>query len=1192
MKFLGFHSVQEGLNARLERGTWLLQERAANRNSRLYRAEFGGSSLSCDDDRVYEARDRVIMTERRKPVAEIAILIKERPSKFEVITDLKLVLDSWGTVSGFNKSLGLSAINDLLTFKLPDHWGALYGLCRSREKTPLQLTIFFGMIAMGKSRNWASAAKPIRTLLAFYFFDSFVPLNPPQGDGFDSYDFGEGWQPDTEKIKQQIQISRVNPPIQPDESIKSSQKKLKQWNSQNKRARDEEDFALQQEVGELWKEISTQWPSRTITIQDSVHVSLIDKERAVANCSKPWHNWYKNEQLKLHLECVRTGLAEIDGYFTSHVTEGHEDLELQDAQIGATPPFRVSDLSKFLNIVDPKSVPMDYEELGSMIHRMPGARSRKDYSELEEISNYFHTSSRPALSNYGATHLESLEALKNQDARRTLPPDASEHNAKFYSRRRIQEQSQVEEMVANYRKALESLAVHWQILQLAGLSPCTSIPSFLKMLAAENFKTISIGWQENLLAMAEAIVDMQRWRRLQLFFELNDIKKWEIEVENIGRSNWKTHEHPDWLLFEIESDITVRDFQTKMVFDIGYPDSGTNSVFQLGMGEGKTSVIIVLLAAALADRTRLVRVVLLKSLLPQTLQHLQKCLGGLMNRRVYYMPFTRSTLGDEDIVCRLQYLYGKAMAGRGVVVSLPEEILTLKFMGQERLSSDLSCARRLLQTERWLQRNCRNILDESDEILSPKHQVNLTVGSQQIINGAPHRWSIVQEILRLVKNHIQGIHSQFPLQVEVHWPMRAFPTIHFSDSAPSEVLLDRLVEDAIAGRVNHVDLDGCSDLDKEQMTQFMRYRSYSDGAKIAQFCLERRRYECVKIIRGLVAFGNLICAIQKRHAAEYGRDSKQSVKAVPYRAKDVPAERSEFAHPDLMILLTSIAHLKGGLQEGHLIACMKTLEKDPGDESEYIKWCEASHELGEQYPSLNGIDIADDRFRRLLLKALGDNYATIDFFLDKIVFPNICRHYTKKLCASSWDIPGPAPSLGHVTTGFSGTNDNRYLLPHNITQRDLDAVMHTTAAILSELLLAKNRGYHSMINEDGKRMEALDFIRHLTSPSQNFQVLIDVGAQILDLKNIDVAREMLRCAPNAEAALFFNEKDEAMVIDRSGNLTSLRTSSFRESLRGCLIYFDEAHTRGIDLIIPGGVRAAVTLGSRLEKDRLAQGKLT
>ena len=48
-------------------------------------------------------------------------------------------------------------------------------------------------------------------------------------------------------------------------------------------------------------------------------------------------------------------------------------------------------------------------------------------------------------------------------------------------------------------------------------------------------------------------------------------------------------------------------------------------------------------------------------------------------------------------------------------------------------------------------------------------------------------------------------------------------------------------------------------------------------------------------------------------------------------------------------------------------------------------------------------------------------------------------------------------------------------------------------------------------------------------------------------------------------------------------------SSFAQQMDECLVYLDEAHTRGTDLKLPTNYRAAVTLGPDLTKDRLVQG---
>jgi hypothetical protein len=111
----------------------------------------------------------------------------------------------------------------------------------------------------------------------------------------------------------------------------------------------------------------------------------------------------------------------------------------------------------------------------------------------------------------------------------------------------------------------------------------------------------------------------------------------------------------------------------------------------------------------------------------------------------------------------------------------------------------------------------------------------------------------------------------------------------------------------------------------------------------------------------------------------------------------------------------------------------------------------------------------------------------------------------------------------------------------------------------------------------------------ISKQTPTINVLIDVGAQVLEATNLQLAQQWLQCRSDARAAIYFDDRDEAMVLDRSGAATPLRISPLAGKLDDCLFYIDEVHTRGIDLAIPVGVHAAVTLGPRLVKDRLTQG---
>ena len=116
------------------------------------------------------------------------------------------------------------------------------------------------------------------------------------------------------------------------------------------------------------------------------------------------------------------------------------------------------------------------------------------------------------------------------------------------------------------------------------------------------------------------------------------------------------------------------------------PPSGKNTVMQVNMGEGKSSVIIPIVAAALADGKQLVRVVVPKALAVQMFDLLVARLGGLTNRPIYHFPFSRSPENDEDShlgVYLVHEVMSRCMAERGILLVQPEHVVSLKLISIE-----------------------------------------------------------------------------------------------------------------------------------------------------------------------------------------------------------------------------------------------------------------------------------------------------------------------------------------------------------------------------------------------------------------------------------------------------------------------------------------------------------------------------
>ena len=190
------------------------------------------------------------------------------------------------------------------------------------------------------------------------------------------------------------------------------------------------------------------------------------------------------------------------------------------------------------------------------------------------------------------------------------------------------------------------------------------------------------------------------------------------------------------------------------------------------------------------------------------------------------------------------------------------------------------------------------------------------------------------------------------------------------------------------------------------------------------------------------------------------------------------------------------------------------------------------------------------------------------------------------MSSSGWDI---ARAKIHSTTGFSGTNDNKYILPLSIHQCDLSLQLHTNAKVLSYLLRPENS--YRCAEQDPKQNFDAETLLQLVKLDPSIRVIIDVGAQVLEWKNVEFAHTWLELIPSlkAQTVVFFNNQNELTVLSRDGITTLLMVSPFAKQMNQCLTYLDEFHTRGTNRKMPTDYRAAVTLGPGLTKDQLVQG---
>ncbi|KAH9826656.1 Protein of unknown function (DUF3645) [Teratosphaeria destructans] len=735
-----------------------------------------------------------------------------------------------------------------------------------------------------------------------------------------------------------------------------------------------------------------------------------------------------------------------------------------------------------------------------------------------------------------------------------------------------------------------------EVQRLPRISPAL----FLRQLAHDRYPSLSQGWRETLVGYGLALTAVQRAERLVRLACASSPEDLLKEFLNFGHTNWDPLEYPEWLLVEVESGIMIREVQQEIADEVCNPSSNSsNAVMQLNMGEGKSSVIVPISAARLANGSQLVRVITGKPQSRQMAQMLISKFGGLVHRRVYYMPFSRSVRLTTSTAEALSTMLHECMRTGGILLVQPEHILSFQLMALESYSSGhQDVGKSVMRTLDFLDCHSRDIVDESDDNFSVRFELVYTMGVQQPTELSPDRWFLLQQVLEIMRSVIPEVLLQFPDCIELtNGPPGSFPRIRILAEAGGDLLTQflakRICETGLLGFQVARESQHYREAICKYITQ--RFVSETDRRTVEEghMWTDAMRPKLL-VLRGLLACGVLAFAFgQKRWRVDYGfastSRSPPTRLAVPYRAKDSPAPRSEFSHPDVVMVLTSLSYYYHGLDDDDLFTAFQHIMNSDQRDMEYQEWIKDSDSLPTAFRQLQGVNLKDKtQCIRELFPSLRKGKAVVDYFLSHFVFPKEMKEFPHKLSASGWDLGKRKPG-SMLTTGFSGTNDSRELLPLDVAYLDLPNQKHTNATVLRHLLKPENSVHVMPVATPGTTDAGhlLKTVRDLDSP---IQVILDVGAQILELDNLGVAQAWLEAHPSdgVEAVVFVDNNHDICVVDRQGRVDLLRTSSYQSRMDSCLVFLDEAHTRGIDLKLPHYFRAAVTCGPRLTKDRLVQ----
>ena len=314
------------------------------------------------------------------------------------------------------------------------------------------------------------------------------------------------------------------------------------------------------------------------------------------------------------------------------------------------------------------------------------------------------------------------------------------------------------------------------------------------------------------------------------------------------------------------------------------------------MGEGKSSVIVPLVAARLADGHNLTRIVTLKPLCNQMFDLLLGRLSGLTDRRIFYVPISRDLRLSAGGLKIIRALYGRCVKEGGVLVVQPEHLLSQKLTCIDTLlaSRDVPWKRdistKLNELQNWLARVSRDVLDESDEILHVRYQLVYTSGLHMPVEDHPNRWSTTQQVFNLLRAHSTRLHADFPQMFELHQNQKGFPTMRILNPEVSRQISSLIANNALGGALSTLSIAVLSPSVEDATRRFIldKHVSVEDCRLVRSQFSGTTLWSGILLLRGLLVDGDGILSYvlrERRWRVDYGFDPSRTLLAVPYRAK-------------------------------------------------------------------------------------------------------------------------------------------------------------------------------------------------------------------------------------------------------------------------------------------------------------------
>jgi hypothetical protein len=573
----------------------------------------------------YQSRDRpAVFNIRHCNVLEITSLVRTWPQNMSSTVNLGQKLTTNSSVGGFQEAFAKVALNDRLRVNILQAWGSLVRFAQEC-RNPYTLMYLLATIAF----NLDADMELLRTILAFAVFDELRSLPLPVGGDFAHFHSEQslhmGW---LMSLLNNFQVPLPNTDLELLGEY-SSAKQRRKWQDQQlvhkmQVERDQTFFA---------EFLLRQWPSPEPTVQGLEKSLLIDLEKALEAIRPEWSRFFHNMQLLDHIKAVQRVLdkhtsgdeytppAHIDSEDKFHVRlRGNEVLDLKQLLLkpvkglsassqNGTSSTREQMEARLTEVhgnvfqsnggfkaKNPDQVQLPFIKdpiaklQGAYVGQKPGNSSVRHppISDLQAIIHQLGDSKSSVKQRYAADLDQSLSAFRKVNAQSLVNNSRKEKNAN-----QILWATKIDTIFRSIVSSFDepgttssAQRIYW--LKAGNMWPVVNRETLLRALrSASSQSRFGSGMREKLIEMGVMITEYQRQIRLKELWFRKETARHTEELVNEGHQNWSPAEHPDWLLLEIESNMMIRPVQIDVARATIAPATGSNSVLQMNMGQGK-----------------------------------------------------------------------------------------------------------------------------------------------------------------------------------------------------------------------------------------------------------------------------------------------------------------------------------------------------------------------------------------------------------------------------------------------------------------------------------------------------------------------------------------------------------------------------------------------------------------------------